>query len=174
MLNLNALIARHLMAHAPPAFLTSLALMLALCPAVSHGQNSSLGNSLSGETAPQPLPVARAFPYYVSVEENERLSVTWQIASGHYLYRGQFSFALQRGPEGDVLPLDATIPVGVASNDEFFGDIEIYYDTVTIGLPLPVPLPALASGTSLLISYQGCAVWGYCYPPQQVSYLLNP
>ena len=50
---------------------------------------------LVAATGPRPLPMDQAFPYFVSIVDSDTLSVTWQIAPDHYLYRHQFGFVLQ-------------------------------------------------------------------------------
>ena len=132
----------------------------------------SSGSSLGGDDRPRPLPMDRAFPYYVSIADADSLTVTWQIAPDHYLYRHQFAFFLQRpGVEQDQ-PLTFQVPPGVARTDQFFGAIEAYYDAVTA--TVSVEAASLPAGSSLVIQYQGCAEWGFCYPPQSSLYTLAP
>jgi hypothetical protein len=45
----------------------------------------SLAETLSQQ--PEPLPLARAFPYFVSTISPGRYRVTWEPAPGHYLYQ---------------------------------------------------------------------------------------
>ena len=60
---------------------------------------------------------------------------------------------------------------GLKKNDQFFGDIEAYYGQLDIDLSLnTVPSP----NARIFIHYQGCADWGFCYPPQRFEFLLNP
>jgi len=130
------------------------------------------GNSLGGSDRPRPLPMDQAFPYFVSIVDTDTLTVTWQIAPDHYLYRHQFGFALQSpDSEGGQSP-EFVLPDGVAKNDQFFGDVEVYYDGVTA--TLTASESTLPAGTSLIIQYQGCAEWGFCYPPQSSVYPLVP
>ncbi len=65
---------------------------------------------------------------------------------------------------------EAQLPDGAARSDEFFGDIEAYYGTLDISLPVNNPdnLPY-----SLDVGYQGCADQGLCYPPEVSSFTLN-
>lgn len=120
---------------------------------------------------PRPLPIEQAFPFFVSIVDDATLDITWQIAPDHYLYRHRFSFLLQTPDNSAQQTLVAELPAGVAKSDPFFGDIEAFYDSVTARLAVDPSLPA---GTSLLIEYQGCAEWGFCYPPQVSSYPLVP
>jgi len=151
---------------------TLLTLGLALLATTASAQlfPGSTSNSFGGNDRPRPLPMDQAFPYFVSIADSETLTVTWQIAPDHYLYRHQFGFVLQL-PDTSDQPLTFDIPAGIAKHDQFFGDVEVYYDGVTATLNTGSALP---SGTNLIIQYQGCAEWGFCYPPQSVSYPLAP
>ncbi|MBT8147315.1 MAG: hypothetical protein KJN90_10715, partial [Gammaproteobacteria bacterium] len=111
------------------------------------------GNSLGGSDRPRPLPMDQAFPYFVSIVDSDTLSVTWQIAPDHYLYRHQFGFILQLPGAEEGKPLSFTMPAGIAKNDQFFGDVEVYYQGVTA--TLSTPGAAMPPGTSLTIQYQG-------------------
>ena len=119
----------------------------------------------------QPLPVELAFPVYVSAASPGRYKIVWNLPDGHYLYRHAFQFTLRQQPDSAELPVEVTIPDGLKKNDQFFGDIEAYYGKLDIDLRLTtVPGP----NARILIDYQGCADWGFCYPPQRFEFLLNP
>ncbi len=129
---------------------------------------SSLDNSLGQN---RPLPLEQAFPYYVSEVSPGKYRVMWTLAPGHYLYRHAFAFALQQEEQGEALEADFELPDGLKKTDQFFGEIEAYYDQVSAEFSLPtVPGPE----ASLVIEYQGCADWGFCYPPQRALFKLNP
>lgn len=119
----------------------------------------------------QPLPLEQAFPFYVSAISPGRFKVVWDLPDGHYLYRHAFDFTLVQLPEAEELEVDFVLPDGLKKNDEFFGDIEAYYGQLDVELRLnTVPGP----DARILIYYQGCADWGFCYPPQRFEFLLNP
>ncbi|MBT8146584.1 MAG: hypothetical protein KJN90_06985 [Gammaproteobacteria bacterium] len=130
------------------------------------------GNPLGDNDRPRPLPMDQAFPYFVSIVDSDTLSITWQIAPDHYLYRHQFGFILQTPGDAEDQHLGYTLPQGIAKNDQFFGDVEVYYQGVTA--TLSTAGASLPAGTNLTIQYQGCAEWGFCYPPQSVTYSLVP
>jgi len=120
---------------------------------------------------PQPLPLEQAFPFYVSTVSPGRFKVNWNLAEGHYLYRHAFDFSMKQSSSAAALPIDYVLPDGLKKTDQFFGDIEAYYDLLSVELTLPtVPGP----DAMLLIQYQGCADWGFCYPPQNFEFILNP
>ncbi len=107
------------------------------------------------------LPVDEAFRFGADTEARP-LRAFWQIEPGYYLYRHRLTFELQRGGE---LPADAvTIPNGKAKQDEYFGDVEVYYGDLAVTVALPAALPADAV---LVVGYQGCADAGLCYPPEK-------
>ena len=118
-----------------------------------------------------PLQIREAFPYHLSVIEPGKYSVIWNLPSGHYLYGHAFQFKLIQGQDNMELPVDFTLPQGLEKSDQFFGDIEAFYGNISVLLTLPaVPRPE----TQLVIEYQGCADWGFCYPPQSDSQPLVP
>ena len=129
----------------------------------------TLAETLSQQ--PEPLPLAQAFPYFVSTISPGRYRVTWEPAPGHYLYQHAFAFAQQNTEESEALPVSFTLPDGLNKTDQFFGDIVAYYEPVSIDIELStVPGP----DATLVIEYQGCADWGFCYPPQTAQFPLLP
>jgi thiol:disulfide interchange protein DsbD len=55
------------------------------------------------------------------------------------------------------------MPAGKKKTDEFFGDVEVYYDVLSA--TVPVARPGDASSFEIQVTYQGCADAGLCYPP---------
>ena len=108
------------------------------------------------------LPVDQAYRFDFQQTGNQ-LSLSWHIADGYYLYQHRFvadpSVALITQPD---------LPAGIAYNDTFFGDVVIYREHVTI----TYEIAAASADQPFVISYQGCADAGLCYPPtQKVVYL---
>ena len=131
--------------------------------------NRSLAEALSEQ--PEPLPLEQAFPFFVSTISPGKYRVTWEPASGHYLYQHAFSFTQTAADTTEEIELEYALPAGLNKTDKFFGDIVAYYQLVSIDLQLTtVPGPDAA----LVIEYQGCADWGFCYPPQKTRYPLTP
>ena len=149
-----------------------LAILLVLCSySASFGQPPSFSSLANPGGSTEPLTLEQAFPFVVSTSGPGQYRVIWDPAPGHYLYRHAFNISLLPANSGELLATDFTLPDGLKKTDEFFGDIEAYYDQVVAEMTLPtVPGP----GASLLIEYQGCADWGFCYPPQKVRYSLTP
>jgi thiol:disulfide interchange protein DsbD len=158
------------------AFRISLTLLLGtLLLADNVAQAQLTPRTISGlevqSISPQPLPVAQAFPFYVSAASPGRYKIVWSLPDGHYLYRHAFQFTLSQQADSAELPIEVTMPDGLKKNDQFFGDIEAYYGQLDIDLSLST-MPE--SNARIFIDYQGCADWGFCYPPQRFEFLLNP
>ena len=118
-----------------------------------------------------PLSLEEAFPFYVSELSPGKYRINWVLAQGHYLYRHALQFSLLQTEGGDSLPVNYELPDGVQKTDQFFGQIEAYYNLLSIDLNLTtVPEPE----AGLMIQYQGCAEWGFCYPPQRAFFKLLP
>lgn len=92
-------------------------------------------------------------------QDDEVLTIDWQIESGYYLYRHRFSAEAQ----GRELPLD--MPDGEAITDEYFGRSEIYRHALSM-------TTRLGDANTLTLHWQGCADAGLCYPPQQKTFEL--
>lgn len=107
------------------------------------------------------LPVEEAFQISLLESSAEQNTIYWQIAPGYYLYRHSIKATDAAGSS-----LELEIPDGIANEDEFFGQTEIYMHN------LQVPVSARA-GYPLEVSWQGCAEAGLCYPPQTSSLQIN-
>ena len=93
---------------------------------------------------------------------DEELRVRFDVAPGYYLYRERFVFAPAPGEGFHLDP--PQLPPGTIKEDEYFGEVEVYYREVEAALPLR------AAGAShrevrVDVTYQGCADAGLCYPP---------
>lgn len=128
-------------------------------------------NGLTNQSRSQfrPLPLDQAFPFYISEKEAGHYTVVWEVAQDHYLYDHGFNFSLRQSATSTPLPISYSLNPGIHKHDEFFGDVEVYYLQVTVDLSLP---EKFSDGAVLLIEFQGCADWGFCYPPQEVPFKL--
>ena len=106
------------------------------------------------------LPVDQAFVLTAIADGGDTVLLDWQIAPGYYLYRHRIS--VKTATPGFSLG-DIALPDGKKKTDEFFGDVEVYYDV--LGAKLPVVRTGGTSSFELAVSYQGCADAGLCYPP---------
>lgn len=111
------------------------------------------------------LPVDRAFRYDL-VDTNDGKVLRFTIAEGYYLYQHQFKFHTE--PEG---LMDAPhLPPGESKTDPYFGDVVVYYGSLDIPLDLTA---AKEQPLNLVITYQGCADKGLCYPPETRRIAVN-
>ncbi len=113
----------------------------------------------------EPLEPEKAFALTVTVLDANTMEARWDIAPGYYLYRSKFSF--NSDTPGITLG-EPRYPAGKIKNDEFFGDVEIYRDTVIITIPVERATDT-PDTFSLTTKSQGCADIGICYPPQHQS-----
>ncbi|WP_443147360.1 protein-disulfide reductase DsbD [Photobacterium sp. MCCC 1A19761] len=111
---------------------------------------------LSGSPTNQFVTVDEAFPFNFS-QQGGVVYLDWQVKPGYYLYQHQLSVSSDTARLGTL-----SIPSGKPYHDEFFGEVNIYTE------PLTVTVPLLEAGDSatLTVRYQGCAEAGFCYPPE--------
>jgi Thiol:disulfide interchange protein len=79
---------------------------------------------------------------------------------GYYLYRHRFAFKTE---PADIALGTAQLPPGEAKHDEYFGDVEVYHGILDVDIPRPAND---SRPFTLVVSYQGCADKGLCYPPE--------
>lgn len=106
------------------------------------------------------LPVRQAFQLNLSDTTPESIKLQFVATEGYYLYRHRFQF---RTEPADIGLGVAQLPDGEKKHDEYFGDVEVYHGI------LDVALPRKAGDTrpfTLIVTYQGCADKGLCYPPE--------
>jgi len=117
----------------------------------------------------EPLPVEQAFRHRTEFADPFTLKVTWSIAPGYYLYRHTLGAtttgnAVQLGP--------VQLPPGEPVVDEEYGDTLVFFDEVTMTVPLTRSSPA-AGDLPLTIRFQGCKQDSICYPPQAVATVVR-
>jgi thiol:disulfide interchange protein DsbD len=112
------------------------------------------------------LPVDEAFKLNVIQLDANRLQVEWVNAESYYLYKHRFGF----DADGGVKLAAAEFPKGYTKQDEFFGEVEVFYHN----LLLNIPFDGDGSPFELSVSYQGCADAGLCYPPQTRRFAVDP
>ena len=126
-------------------------------------------NALSAYTQQQTqfLPVDEAYQLTLVADGDQRLMLQWVIAPEYYLYRHAFK-AQASDSEGSIAA-NLAVPDGLAKTDEFFGDVEVYYDA----LEAWVALERTTELAQIKVTYQGCADAGLCYPPETKSFLWH-
>jgi thiol:disulfide interchange protein len=132
--------------------------------AVGFAEPTPFGASSS---AAQFLPVEEAYQVEVEVQDDKTLRVYWVIADTYYLYQHRFNFTLTDA-QGEV-PLAVDLPAGLQREDEYFGEVEVYYNFADLVLQ-----PERATGqATLALGSQGCADAGLCYPPQTQHFSID-
>ncbi|MFP1723067.1 protein-disulfide reductase DsbD [Lonsdalea quercina] len=109
------------------------------------------------------LPAAQAFVFDFQ-QQGKQLKLQWIIHSGYYLYRQKIVIH-----SGDTRLTQVDFPAAERHQDAFFGMVDIFRNR----LQLNIPLDGIPQGSTLTVSYQGCADAGFCYPPEQHSIPLS-
>jgi len=119
-------------------------------------QNSGLGDDF--------LPVNEAFRFSVVQQSSTNITLRFIAAEGYYLYKPQFAFTFT---PRNITTKQVNFPTGITKNDEYFGEVEVFYEITDIDLELDNPAH---EPFRLDVRYQGCADAGLCYPPEVVSF----
>jgi len=117
------------------------------------------------------LPVEQAYVLKAELAGPDRIALNWTIAKDYYLYKGRIKAKTSQAG----LTLGALeLPKGIEKHDEFFGDVEIYHDTIEASLPFTLE-DAAAPSVDLTITVQGCHETEpkICYPPHPVKLSLK-
>ena len=117
------------------------------------------------------LPPDQAFQFTYKVKKADRLLLSWDVASGYYLYRNKFKFvSLTPG----IKVGEPFFPASHTKHDATFGNVEIFRDHLEVEVLLQRQDPKLNT-LFLEVNFQGCAEIGVCYMPIQktVSFDLS-
>ena len=106
------------------------------------------------------LDVDQAFALTNEALSVNNLQLNWRIADGYYLYKQRIKVE----SAGETKAIGALVlPKGEPHSDEFFGEQEVYRQSVDATFSVP---PSDAKTVDVNVTYQGCADAGLCYPPQ--------
>ena len=118
------------------------------------------------------LPPELAYLPQISSANFQNIGVRWFIEPGYYLYRHKLSFEIENLPDAVISAVN--LDPGVDQHDEFFGDVKVFRDSANARIDISgVNADTLTTGSNLIISYQGCADIGVCFPPGKVSLPLS-
>ena len=92
---------------------------------------------------------------------DDLLILSWNIQSGYFLYRNKVSVFC-----GDN-EIELNLPTGKPWNDEVFGQVSILLEKIKVRAEIT------GKGFDCSVSYQGCSLSGYCYPPQKLTLRSN-
>jgi thiol:disulfide interchange protein DsbD len=144
--------------------LLCLLLLILALPATGAGLLDSRPNATLGgaalDNSKDFLPVRQAFQLNLIGTTTESIKLRFVATEGYYLYRHRFQF---RTEPADISLGSAQLPDGEKKHDEYFGDVEVYHGILDIDLPRP---PNDNRPFTLVVTYQGCADKGLCYPPE--------
>jgi thiol:disulfide interchange protein DsbD len=134
--------------HAGLRLFAALALALGCAAAPARAQDQNV------------LPPEQAYPYTVKATGKDLL-FDFALPKGYYLYRKRFGF---QSKTGGVSLGPAQLPKGQIHEDEYFGKQVIYRGRFQIRVPYTQT--GSADELDYVLSLQGCADIGICYPPQ--------
>lgn len=101
------------------------------------------------------------FPEMFPVDGNT-VEVGIRVVPGFYLYKDKISV---RSLSDDAKAGRLDLPKGKMKVDEYFGEMEVYLDSMLAPLAIARATPE-AMDLELELKYQGCAEGGLCYMPQ--------
>ncbi|MCP5090661.1 MAG: hypothetical protein GY949_07045, partial [Gammaproteobacteria bacterium] len=123
----------------------------------------SLGSLSGGLTSDSEFPPVDEvfFPDVFPIDGN-KVDIGFRIVPGFYLYKDKISVrSLSENAAAGRLEL----PKGKMKVDEYFGEMEVYLESVLAPLAIARATPE-AMELQLEVNYQGCAEGGLCYMPQ--------
>ena len=116
----------------------------------------ALHAGLAAQTLLEP---ERAFRFAARVLDERSVDVEFTVAPGYYLYREKLQFEAAGAELGAP-----QLPPGKVKFDETFRkDVETLRGVLRIALPVQ----QAAAGFRLIVTSQGCADQGLCYPPMR-------
>ncbi|SHH96988.1 protein-disulfide reductase DsbD [Ferrimonas marina] len=114
---------------------------------------------------PQVLPVDQAYTFDFAQQDNQ-LQLSWKMAGkDYYLYQEKFELAI----DGEAVVGEIRYPQPENHFDDWFGDQPVYFDQVT----LTVPILESSKDATITVTYQGCLDGILCYPPTRETIYLS-
>jgi thiol:disulfide interchange protein DsbD len=108
----------------------------------------------------------QAFVVSADLLDDKSITVDFKIHPEAYLYGEKINFS---SDTHSVKTTDMT--KGKIKNDDFFGKIEIHKNQATATITLS---ETISKPVNITVGYQGCWEGGVCYPPQKISFNLDP
>lgn len=105
------------------------------------------------------LHVDEAYPTEAELADDGKVIARWVMPDGYYLYKHSLKIEGKEGTELGTL----VVPAGEPKTDEFFGEVEVYYNFLEISASV---FGQSQAEVVVDVHYQGCADAGLCYPPE--------
>ena len=121
------------------------------------------------------LPPDKAFVISSSTPTPDHLHIRFNIAPNYYMYMNHVKFKVVGDDEAErfkeALLGEPIFGEAMIKFDETFGrEMPVFYDPMVID----VPLKPLNQAVRLIVTAQGCADAGLCYPPEDYPIDLEP
>ena len=113
------------------------------------------------------LPVSEAFKLNLIESTPTNIKLRFVPTDGYYLYQHRFAF---KTDPADITLGPVQLPPGEPKHDEYFGDVQVYHGIVDVDVPRPADAQR---AFTLVVTYQGCADKGLCYPPETVRLTIE-
>tara|TARA_Y100000741_G_scaffold253284_1_gene194928 strand:- start:257 stop:730 length:474 start_codon:yes stop_codon:yes gene_type:complete len=99
------------------------------------------------------LPADESFNFSV-LRIEDQIILSWELKENCFLYKDKFK--IKTFPEMSIEIRTSEKPVQIS--DEYFGEVEVFYNKVTKSFVLNKLTKELS------VKYQGCNAKGFCYP----------
>ncbi len=142
----------------------SLLLFLVYFLAAHVSAENFLSKNSNAFAEPEFLPVDQAFVFN-QIAVDDGIVVSWQIAPEYYLYKDRIK--IEADNPSIALGEPAFSQIGEQKDDPNFGMVTVFHDLVEMSVPVIMGNPTQEGIFELMITYQGCAEAGLCYPPQK-------
>jgi thiol:disulfide interchange protein DsbD len=129
----------------------------------------SLGSSTGTSGDSEFPPVDEVFIPEIFVVDGNTVELGIRVAPGFYLYKDKISV---RSLSDDAKTGRPELPQGEIKDDEYFGEMEVYHDSIIAPIAIARATPD-AMDLDIEVNYQGCADGGLCYMPQTRVFTVN-
>jgi len=109
-----------------------------------------------------------SFNFTLMLKDSHTVVAQWKIQPNDYLYRSSIQFTITTPKTARIGHI--IFPSPIASSKEFHQ--KLYTGTLTLNVPLK-KIPKNTKQIQLNVSYQGCSIQGFCYPPINQTATLN-
>ena len=135
----------------------------------------SLAPFMTAQAQEDFLPPDKAFAISTSTPTPDQLHIRFKIAPNYYMYMNHVRFDVvgddEQGTFKQALLGEPVFGEPIVKFDETFGEeMPVFYDPMIID----VPLKATGQAVRLMVTAQGCADAGLCYPPEEYPIALEP